>query len=525
MKGRLYVVLALIFPAFLFSETGNLPYFTQHYLKWGAGSKINYFYFSPSNSPGEYQKTGIKIFGFYSPLTEAVFEAGWSASFTRRSYPSVEWLSATGDLDLNTFYKIKLRQNLSLWLNAGLYLFAPVKDQSTYGDTSSYLFNLILNYISGRLTFTGNFGYFYDRRINFIDREPDLFERMAWEEVDYTWSPFSIGAIYNLSRFSPFILFEGEKLYGSGVPLFISTGVNLEITPCITVTPVAEWKLYRKSIEGYPEKGNVTLELTIFYHPPQISSSKKKIQISLKKRAELTISVKNVKGKAEVKLNGVTPDIKQDNTFKYLDLLPGKYSLTISAEGYRSLTTEVTLQPDEKKVLEVELRKIILPGSILGFVTTSGIPVENAKVKISGPVTSTTYTDRNGMFKIKGLPPATYSITVTAPDYQASQQFVEVESGTQEVVRINLKEIEFPHAIITLKIVTEKREPVKEYKFNVKASKFRVLKHEPGELKLKVSPGEISISISAPGRKEKHLKFSVEDGDEIETTVKLKKVR
>jgi hypothetical protein len=78
-------------------------------------------------------------------------------------------------------------------------------------------------------------------------------------------------------------------------------------------------------------------------------------------------------------------------------------------------------------------------GTLQGTVTdTTGAVVVGARVQAVGPVTRNASTNRDGVYRFIGLPPGTYDMTVTAPDYnQATATGVVVAEGqttTQDFV-------------------------------------------------------------------------------------------
>ncbi len=519
-------IVILFFPALLFSDIGEFNSNLLYSPKWGAGGSFSFYHQNNMLPSSKVGYLSFAINGFYMPIKGLYIGGQWKLSTTSRSYPKKEHLNSVGDVSLWSKYNFFTYNNIHLWIEGALFLFAPVEDESNYGDTSSYLLNFTAIYNWGRFIPELTLGYFYDRRVNFSSTEPDDFERIAWQQVDYTWSHISPKIYYMGNDYNIFLGYRKEILYSSNIsfsklPSYLFTGTKIKIFGNYYITAKIRWKLFSGNLKGYPYQPWIMIFTGVSY----LAGTTRRnniVQIS-KERANLNIIIKNITYGINVRLNGISPDSINDNQIRYLNLLPGNYNLTVTAPGYKKLTTTVTINKGISKTINITLKKEIKPASLMGIVLSSGIPVERAIVKISGPITTTTQTNKDGIFNVENLPPGSYSVSVTASDYQKKIKYVELTSGQKEVTRIQLKEIEYPHAVLTLFIMGTNKKPITNYSFKIYASKFRVLKRNKGKLKLYVAPGEIKIIVSSPGYKDKKLLFTVGDGDEITTTVKLKK--
>ncbi len=523
MRKKLLLFLFVFVGIPLFSSEGNFPYIILNGAKWET-EIISGYSSQAALSPGSnIQSYHLALRGYYSPITNSYIGGSWKASWYTINFPEKRTLGTIGDLSIEGFYKFFFYRDVSLWLQGGLFLFAPVEDESKYGDTSSYLINVIASYKWHNLEPVFTAGYFYDRRINFSKRIPTFFERIAWDEVDYTWSPLFLGLFYDLGDYVPFVGVRSEILYGEPhVPFFLISGARMKIWKLINLNFSVKWKLYNYKIPGYPQRPRLLFSMGIVVAPLKPVSMKPVAEVKPLSRPSLVVTVDPAGISPTVLLNGNQPDRVKDNQFFFDALLPGKYVLSVTAEDYREYVTRVVLTGTKKVTMHIQLKEEKKPGGILGVAISHGIPVEKAYITISGAVTRTTMSNNQGVFSFLGVPPGSYALKATATDYQGVSKFIEVEPGKKVAIRVEIQPVEYPHGIITLKIKSKDGKSIEKYDFDVKAERFRVLKKKPGELQLYVAPGDVKITIKSAGYKSKKLLFSIDDGDEIETTVKLK---
>lgn len=124
---------------------------------------------------------------------------------------------------------------------------------------------------------------------------------------------------------------------------------------------------------------------------------------------------------------------------------PGSYTLTFTLDGYRSATVPVTLQANSKPPkVRVTLTQQVgaITGQILGpdggayvgatVTATNGSKVWTAVSSAPGGVLP------HGGYRIDGLQPGSYSVTVTAPGKQQQTALVTVTAGTAATQTLRL---------------------------------------------------------------------------------------
>src|SRR5438270_4243416 len=131
----------------------------------------------------------------------------------------------------------------------------------------------------------------------------------------------------------------------------------------------------------------------------------------------------------------------------------GEYELKSLGEGEYTVTFEDTTShryvPEQKfteivgesetKTVNAELKEF---GSLEGQVTsaTTGSPIANATVFVSGPEVEFTSTDGAGFYSVKNLPPGSYTVTFEAPGYTRQTIPVLVGEGGSTPLNAALKE-------------------------------------------------------------------------------------
>ncbi len=110
-----------------------------------------------------------------------------------------------------------------------------------------------------------------------------------------------------------------------------------------------------------------------------------------------------------------------DGTYSIAGVPPGTYSVVYSKPGYYSQTVaSLTVTADATTTQDVALAP--MPGTVTGKVTSGGVAVAGATVKV-GPYPSVT-TASNGTYSVSGVAPGTYSAT-----YSKSGHYSQTISG------------------------------------------------------------------------------------------------
>lgn len=126
-----------------------------------------------------------------------------------------------------------------------------------------------------------------------------------------------------------------------------------------------------------------------------------------------------------------------------IDHLPkGKYTLTFSADGYISYTTEINLK-DERYHLDVVLEPDVY-AEMYGSITIAdedtnygnNAPLSDAEISLkkltgSNPYDETTMTDADGVYVFEDVVVGVYELTISKEGYQTAKQNIAVYEGQQ----------------------------------------------------------------------------------------------
>lgn len=125
--------------------------------------------------------------------------------------------------------------------------------------------------------------------------------------------------------------------------------------------------------------------------------------------------------------------------FSLTSLGSGNYSLVISAPNFQTVTVGIILAAGES--LNQNFILSILFGSIQGTVTDmSHVALPNAMISISQSsiVIMTVRADSNGSYIVENLPPGSYVMTCSMPNYQTGVLGAIVSSSAQTIVNFQL---------------------------------------------------------------------------------------
>ncbi|MFS0766942.1 carboxypeptidase regulatory-like domain-containing protein [Peribacillus phoenicis] len=135
---------------------------------------------------------------------------------------------------------------------------------------------------------------------------------------------------------------------------------------------------------------------------------------------------------------------KTDENGKYVitALVPGTYSVRVSAKGYLTETVTVTLEPGENLVLDFQLKPLnISKGVIIGKVYDNSTkkPIKGAKVELltcNGKRITSQKTNQKGIYHYKNLPQGKYILIVRSKGYQKEKKKVNLCNG-HSILEVN----------------------------------------------------------------------------------------
>ncbi|MEW4288285.1 carboxypeptidase regulatory-like domain-containing protein [Rossellomorea marisflavi] len=131
------------------------------------------------------------------------------------------------------------------------------------------------------------------------------------------------------------------------------------------------------------------------------------------------------------------------------NLAPGFYTVVASAPNFQ--TNSATVQVFSNQTATGDVALVPNPGSLFGTVTSSigSTPIPGATVSVinsSGILITSVLTDQAGNFTVSGLAPDTYTVTVSAQDFQGGSVGAVVVSGQTTPIAVQLQP--FPGQII-----------------------------------------------------------------------------
>lgn len=122
------------------------------------------------------------------------------------------------------------------------------------------------------------------------------------------------------------------------------------------------------------------------------------------------------------------------------DLPPGFYNVRASATGYQAKTLGATVTNGGTTVVDFALDPS--PGSVAGMVTDAddGTPIQGAVVHVfsAGNLAGITMTNAMGNYRVTGLAPGSYTVVVSADDYQTASTGVNVVANVDSTANFQL---------------------------------------------------------------------------------------
>ena len=147
--------------------------------------------------------------------------------------------------------------------------------------------------------------------------------------------------------------------------------------------------------------------------------------------------VKSVDGillsNAKITCNEVEATTLADGTFTIANLEPGIYNITISLQGYESITKSVSIQEGDQTTLSFCLPKSVGAGRIFGQIYDSEskeVVQKGGSIILVKPIVNEYgQIDQNGHFEFKNLPAGTYKILPSISGYISNCVSLEVTDG------------------------------------------------------------------------------------------------
>ncbi len=121
-------------------------------------------------------------------------------------------------------------------------------------------------------------------------------------------------------------------------------------------------------------------------------------------------------------------------------LLPGKYALTVSAEGYQAFAGQQSIaenQASERRVTLQATATASLEITVLDQETRQAIA--GALVDLSGPANASAHSDGKGTARLSDIPPGRFTITVSARGYQTAEGQRRLSAGEQLRRKVELR--------------------------------------------------------------------------------------
>ncbi|UTE75620.1 carboxypeptidase regulatory-like domain-containing protein [Rossellomorea sp. KS-H15a] len=122
-------------------------------------------------------------------------------------------------------------------------------------------------------------------------------------------------------------------------------------------------------------------------------------------------------------------------------LLPGSYSLIFTANGYATQTLGAVVTSNAVTIVDAALLK--LAGALIGTVqdpNAVAIPGATVTVFQNNIQVGSVITDSNGNYMVSGLPPGSYTVVVSAPNYTTESVAAMIENGQTTTVNVTLNE-------------------------------------------------------------------------------------
>lgn len=148
---------------------------------------------------------------------------------------------------------------------------------------------------------------------------------------------------------------------------------------------------------------------------------------------------KAVLSNVTVQLGSATQVTNTTGVFTFASIVPGAFTLTLTANGYQSLTASGVTVAGINNVGKIELFKLPSTSSISGLVTdaSTNSPIIGAALSVSGQV-PTGITGSDGKYTINGLNGTSFTLNAAATGYLTRSQTVALNQVGSAIVDIQL---------------------------------------------------------------------------------------
>ena len=248
-----------------------------------------------------------------------------------------------------------------------------------------------------------------------------------------------------------------------------------------------------------------------------------------------TLKEKSTKGNLEVVVKDIDGNLLKDasltiNNQQYVtnengvvtveNLEAGKYEVTISKDGYDTVTASVEVIASKTKQLNATLIKTITTGDlVVNVADTNGNPLTGAIVEING---TSIESDEQGQVRLNLLPAGTYTFTVTKNGYVGETYTVTVHSKQEVVVSVKLEEIATAGDVV-VNVFDEDGNAIRNAEVSFGGQ--IVMTDENGTVTLEdVAAGKYEVTISKDGFNSKQTTVEIEAGKVTTINAKLVKI-
>ncbi len=242
--------------------------------------------------------------------------------------------------------------------------------------------------------------------------------------------------------------------------------------------------------------------------------------------AEVTITYQDTEGEFDDPPSATTTT-DEEGSFYFGDVPAGMYDVRLRLDAYRDYQTTIELVAGERSeaTYEIEAQPVnyigevreagtrkLLPGVIVEMIEVSDKPARDVRISRRG------FTDAEGAFRFRGVPPGKYRVLLNAEGYDSSV-FVETITANERLdADYFLKAKYYDEYTVTTRANRERRE-VNRQTLTLKESRripgtggdvVRVVQNLPGVARAPFGAGLLVVRGSSPGDSAVFLK-----GDEL----------